>query len=63
MIKEKQQLTGNLNVKQSLSSKLGNAIIYIDPVTQEKTVEPSKVKQVIVPDDGFNGLSKVTVHQ
>lgn len=63
MIKEKQQLTGNLNVKQSLSSKLGNAIIYIDPLTQEKTIEPSKVKQVIVPDDGFNGLSKVTVNK
>ncbi len=63
MIKEKQQLTGNLKTKQSLSSKLGNAIIYIDPVTQEKTIEPSKLKQVIVPDDGFNGLSKVTVNK
>ncbi len=63
MIKEKQQLTGNLKTKQSLSSKLGNAIIYIDPITQEKTIEPSKVKQVIVPDDGFNGLSKVTVNK
>lgn len=63
MIKEKQQLIGNLNVKQSLSSKLGNAIIYIDPITQEKSVEPSKLKQVIIPDDGFNGLSKVTVNK
>ena len=44
MIKAKQKLTGNLNAKQSLSSKLGNAIIYIDPLTQEKSVEPSKSK-------------------
>lgn len=63
MIKEKHRLTSNLNAKQSLSSKLGNAIIYIDPVTQEKTIEPLKVKQVIVPDDGFNGLSKVIVNK
>lgn len=63
MIKAKQKLTGNLNAKQSLSSKLGNAIIYIDPLTQEKSVEPSKLKQIIIPDDGFNGLSKVTVNK
>lgn len=63
MIKAKQKLTGNLNAKQSLSSKLGNAIIYIDPVTQEKTIEPSKSKQIIIPDDGFNGLSKVTINK
>lgn len=63
MIKAKQKLTGNLNAKQSLSSKLGNAIIYIDPITQEKTIEPSKLKQIIIPDDGFNGLSKVVVNK
>lgn len=63
MIKAKQKLTGNLNAKQSLSSKLGNAIIYIDPLTQEKSVEPSKSKQIIIPDDGFNGLSKVVVNK
>lgn len=63
MIKTKQKLTGNLNAKQSLSSKLGNAIIYIDPLTQEKSVEPSKSKQIIIPDDGFNGLSKVVVNK
>ena len=63
MIKEKQRLTGNLNTKQSLSGKLGNKIIYVDPLTQEKSVEPSKLKQVIVPDDGFNGLSKVIVNK
>lgn len=63
MIKEKRRLTGNLNAKQSLSGKIGNKIIYVDPLTQEKSVEPSKLKQVIVPDDGFNGLSKVTVNK
>lgn len=61
MIKEKQKLTGNLNVKQSLSGKLGNAIIFIDPITQEKETTPTRTVQEITPDIGYTGLSKVTV--
>lgn len=61
MIKEKQKLTGNLNVKQSLSGKLGNAIICVDPITQEKEVMPTRTVQEIIPDIGYTGLSKVTV--
>ena len=61
MIKEKQKLTGNLNVKQSLSGKLGNAIIFIDPITQEKEITPTRTVQEITPDIGYTGLSKVTV--
>ena len=61
MIKEKKKLTGNLNVKQSLSGKLGNAIIFIDPITQEKEITPTRTVQEITPDIGYTGLSKVTV--
>lgn len=61
MIKEKQKLTGNLNVKQLLSGKLGNAIICVDPITQEKEITPTRTVQEIIPDIGYTGLSKVTV--
>lgn len=61
MIKEKHRLTGNLNAKQSLSSKLGNAIIYINPITQEKEITPARTVQEIIPDIGYTGLSKVIV--
>lgn len=62
MIQEKQRLTGNLSTKQSLSSSLNNAVIYIDPITQEKEVTPSKQTQEVVPDIGYTGLSKVIVN-
>lgn len=62
MIQEKQRLTGNLSTKQSLSSSLNNAVIYIDPITQEKEVTPSKQTQEVVPDTGYTGLSKVIVN-
>lgn len=62
MIKEKQKLSGNLNTKQSLNSSLNNAVIYVDPITQEKEVTPSKQVQEVVPDKGFTGLSKVIVN-
>ena len=62
MIEEKQKLSGNLNVKQSLNGSLNNAVIYIDPITQEKEVTPSKEVQEVIPDSGFTGLSKVIVN-
>lgn len=61
MIKEKQKLSGNLNIKQSLNCSLNNAVIYVEPITQEKEITPSKQVQEVVPDTGFTGLSKVTV--
>ena len=61
MIQEKQNFSGDLNTKQSLNGSLNNAVIYIDPITQEKEVTTSKQVQEVVPDKGFTGLSKVIV--
>lgn len=62
MIQEKQNFSGDLNTKQSLNGSLNNAVIYVDPITQEKEVTPSKQVQEVVPDKGFTGLSKVIVN-
>lgn len=61
MIKEKQKLVGNLSTKGSLSGSLSNSVIYVDPITQEKEVTPTRKVQEVVPDTGYTGLSKVTV--
>lgn len=51
MIKAKGSLTGNVNV----------SVKYKDPITQEKSTIPTKEIQEIVFDEGYTGLSKVTV--
>ena len=61
MISTKETITGKLNSKNSIVGKLNNAIEYVDPITQEKEVTPTKENQVIEPDKGYTGLSKVTV--
>ena len=62
MINAKGNLIGSINSKQELIGTLNKAVEYIDPVTQEKEITPSKEIQIIEPDRAFTGLSKVTVN-
>lgn len=51
----------NINVEsQDISLNLGMG--KIEPVTQEKEVNPTTEIQEVIPDEGFTGLSKVTVN-
>lgn len=61
MIREKKKLTGDLNTKQSLNGSLSNSIVYVEPITQEKEVTPTREIQEVTPDIGYTGLSKVKV--
>lgn len=54
-------ITGVINANQTIDGKLNKSIEHIPPVTQEKSVEPTKEVQVIKPDAGYTGLSKVTI--
>lgn len=44
---------------QPLYGQLNRNIEYVVPKLQEKTLVPTIEEQVVVPDDGFNGFSKV----
>ncbi len=63
MINAKGNLIGSINSRQELSGTLNKAVEYIDPVTQEKEIIPSKEIQIVEPDKGYTGLSKVTVNK
>ena len=62
MISAKGSLTGLLNSKQELNGKLNKAVEYINPITQEKEVTPTKEVQNVEPDKDYTGLSNVKVN-
>ena len=56
-------IIGSRNLKQNLTGEISKAVEYIEskPITQEKTIIPTKETQEITCDKGYTGLSKVTV--
>lgn len=62
MIIAKGSLTGNLVIKQSIQGKINKATEYIEPITQEKTIVPTKQIQEVLPDENIDLLSKVIVN-
>lgn len=62
MIIAKGSLTGNLVIKQSIQCKINKATEYIEPITQEKTIVPTKQIQEVLPDKNIDLLSKVIVN-
>lgn len=63
MISAKETLIGLIKSKQELKGVLNKSIEYVNPITQEKEVTPSKEVQEVVPDTGYTGLSKVIVKE
>ena len=62
MIVEKGSLIGSINSKNTITGVLNKTVEYVDPITQEKEVTPTKEIQIIEPDENYTGLSKVIVN-
>ena len=62
MIESKYNLVGEISTKQFLEGEVNNAIKYLEPVTQEKTVDSSIELQEVIPDKEYTGLSKVIIN-
>lgn len=54
-----QTYSANFNVKQSLITSEGEIISPLN--LQEKTVIPGVIAKIVIPDNGYNGLSKVKI--
>lgn len=55
------ELTAQDNLITSIQTALSNKA-SVTPVLQNKTVTPSASEQIVTPDSGYDGLSKVTVN-
>lgn len=54
-----QTYSANFNVKQSLITSEGEIVPPLN--LQEKTIIPEVVAKIVIPDNGYNGLSKVGI--
>ena len=61
MIETKENLTGSISTKSTLSGKVNQEIIIIQPTLQEKNATPTEFIQEIIPDENYQGLSKVII--
>ncbi len=52
-------IPANIKAGVEILGVTGNCVS--EPVTQSKTVTPSLISQIVQPDDGYDGLSQVTV--
>lgn len=62
MINVEAQLEGNITPTVNLHGEISSTIQYVEPITQEKTVEPSTSVQKVTPDEGYTALSEVVVN-
>lgn len=62
MIETKESLVGNVANEIEINGNINKGVEVIEPKLQEKTATPSEEVQIIMPDENYNGLSKVTIN-